>query len=336
MHAAQVGAAVAKPAVDRDLFGREFEKEALALVRACRVTLAEIREFVRDHDPGNALGAEHAGHPRVEDIHVADERHPAVAALPHPHDELVDLARIVANLVDEEPRAGRDLLLHLEELRNDLVLVELEIGDNRTGEKFCRVEPHRLFRRGARHIEPGVHPAEQREQADRVDVEHRLRAAADAVAGIVAAEHKQVVETLAGEVPRLALQRVAVEILARKVDHHLAAGRLEGPAQRGCGEHGIAAGVVGDRHPVDARRRGEILRKGHRLPRARLGDGAAGRDQLHPEQKILRALKSVRQRGHGGEAATLPGRREAVGFGLGSANGTQGAGHGWRGWANGS
>jgi hypothetical protein len=80
-------------------------------------------------------------------------------------------------------------------------------------------------------VEPGVHAAEQRQQADGIDVEDRLGAAADAGARVVAAEDEEIVEALAGEVPGLALQGVAVEILAGKVDHDLASGVAEGAAE---------------------------------------------------------------------------------------------------------
>jgi L-lysine 2,3-aminomutase len=65
---------------------------------------------------------------------------------------------------------------------------------------------------------------EQRQEADGIDVKDRLGAAADADARVVAAQDQEIAETLVGQVPGLALQRVAVEILAGEMDHGLASG----------------------------------------------------------------------------------------------------------------
>jgi hypothetical protein len=92
------------------------------------------------------------------------------------------------------------------------------------GKKFRRREVRGLQRTGARHVDAGVHFGEQRKQAHGIDVEDRLRPAADAGAGIVAGKHEEIVQTLARQMPRLGLEGVAVKILAREVDDHLAAG----------------------------------------------------------------------------------------------------------------
>ena len=103
----------------------------------------------------------------------------------------------------------------------------------------------------ARAIPAAIHLVEHRQQSDRIDVEHRLGAAVVAGCGVVAAEGQDVVETFAGELPGFAFEAVAVKILAREMNQNFLAAVEDRLAEGHRAKLRIAAGVVGDRNPVD-------------------------------------------------------------------------------------
>jgi len=140
--------------------------------------------------------------------------------------------------------------------------------------------------------------AEQGQQSDRVDVEDRFTTAADSRAGIIAGQHEEVVKPLAREMPGFAFESIPIEILAGKVNHDLAVRIAKGTAQRRSREHGIAAGIIGDRDPIDLRASGEIAGKLHRLRGIGLRHRAPRGNQFHADQEIARALKFIRKSVH--------------------------------------
>ena len=71
--------------------------------------------------------------------------------------------------------------------------------------------------------------------------------------GIIARQSENVVEIPIGQLPGLAHQPVAVEVLAREVDDDFLAAFFKRSSQRVRGNHGIAAGIVGNREGVKAR-----------------------------------------------------------------------------------
>ena len=164
-------------------------------------------------------------------------------------DQLVVLARVVADLVDHEARARPRFFGELLVLGNDLTFVELVVGDHAAQEEVGLLEP--FVRLG--DVQPGIHVAVQLEQADRVDVEHGRRRPAVAVERVIARQAQHVVEALGGELPASALERVAIPVLAGQVDDHLLAAGEQVRAQRVGREHGVATRVVGDRQHVDPR-----------------------------------------------------------------------------------
>ena len=135
-----------------------------------------------------------------------------------PAQELVVLARVPADLVDDEPRACLGLLAQLEVLRHHLALVALVVRDHTTQEEVGAVE---ALLRPLRVRQPLVQVGEEREQPDGVDVEHGSGKPLVPGHGIVAREREDVVKALGGELPRAALERVAVPVLAGEVDDHL-------------------------------------------------------------------------------------------------------------------
>ena len=83
-------------------------------------------------------------------------------------------------------------------------------------------------------LEPLVHRPQQRDQADRVEVEHRLGPAAEAAGRIVAGDGQDVLEALGGVAPGGRFQAVAVHVLAGQVQDDAAAalGHQPGRASR--------------------------------------------------------------------------------------------------------
>ena len=211
-------------------------------------TLRQREQAVGDDDAGNPSGMEGARRRAGEEEDVGQAADREILARDVP-DQLVVLARVVADLVDHEPRAGPRLLGQLLVLGDHLTLVELVVGDHAAQEEVGLLEPFA----GLGDVQSGVHVAVQLEQADRVDVEHGRRRPAVAVERVIARQAQHVVEALGGELPAAALERVAVPVLARQVDDHLLAAGEQVRAQRVGGEHGVATGVVGDRQYVDPR-----------------------------------------------------------------------------------
>ena len=135
-----------------------------------------------------------------------------------PAQELVVLARVPADLVDDEACACLRLLAQLEVLRHHLALVALVVRDHAAQEEVGAVE---ALLRPLRVRQPLVQVGEESEQPDGVDVEHGSGKAFVPGHGVVAREREDVVEALGGELPRAALERVAVPVLAGEMDDHL-------------------------------------------------------------------------------------------------------------------
>ena len=117
------------------------------------------------------------------------------------------------------------------------------------------------------HAQPVVHRPQQRDQADGVEVEHRLGQAAEAAGGIVAGDGQDVLETFRGVAPGGRFQAVAVHVLAGQVQDDAAAavGHQAGePVGR---QHRPAARIVGDRNPADPRIGQQVLGEGGQIAR---------------------------------------------------------------------
>ena len=211
-----------------------------------------------------------------EQIDVGEHRD-GQAVAPDPAQQLVVLARVPADLVDDEARARLHLLPELEVLRHHLALAALVVRDDAAEEEVRPVEPGL----GLSLVpQPLVHLREEAQQPDRVDVEHRSGEPLVPRDGIVAGEREDVVESLRAQLPAAALERVAVPVLAGEVDDHLLAARDQIGPERVGREHRVPARIVGDREHVDPRVGGELARRLHHLAAAVRGDQPAARDQL--------------------------------------------------------
>ena len=103
--AAEVDAAEAEAAGDRDLPGGEVDEERAPLVRARAVALGQREQLVGDDHARDPPGVEHArcaGDSRKTFASTGTLE----AVAPEPAQQLVVLARVVADLVDHEARAG--------------------------------------------------------------------------------------------------------------------------------------------------------------------------------------------------------------------------------------
>ena len=168
----------------------------------------------------------------TEDVDRRDERDPELLAT-LPVDQLVPRPRVPAHLRDREPRAGADLEPQLQQLRDEVAFDALEGIDRASG-----VERRAL----------GCEVLEKGQQTDRVDVEHRRREATEALLRVVARQREDVMQALAREPERDALERGTRPIAAREVDDDVAAHVLDRPPERERAEPDVAPGVVGDRH----------------------------------------------------------------------------------------
>ena len=77
-----------------------------------------------------------------------------------PDDEFVNLARIVADLVHDPARAAFEFFLQFEELRDDFVFAEFEVGDDAAGVELGGAETGIVLRAGAGDIHAAIHLGE--------------------------------------------------------------------------------------------------------------------------------------------------------------------------------
>ena len=281
---AEVDAVVAEPAHDRDVLRGQLDEERQALVGARALPLRELEQRVAHDDARDLAAAKRPGGGGREEVHVRD-RGERQAVAPDPAEQLVVLAHVPADLVDDEACPRLRLPPELEVLGHHLPLVALVVRDHAPQEEVRLLEP-RL--RPPLVAQPGVHLGEEVEEAHRVDVEHRRGETAVPGDRVVAGEREHVVESLRGELPAAALECVPVPVLAREVDDHLLAARDHvRPESVGC-QHRVAAGVVGDREHVDPWIGGERARELEH-PRAPVGrDQSAAGDDLGGDHESLR------------------------------------------------
>ena len=138
--ASEVDAVEAETARDRDVLGRQVDEEGSTLVRARTVALGEREQLVGDDDSGDLSLVEGARRRRREEIDVREHRQRQLLA-PDPAQQLVVLARVPADLVDDEARAGLDLLPQLEVLRHHLALAPLVVRHDAAQEEVRPVQP---------------------------------------------------------------------------------------------------------------------------------------------------------------------------------------------------
>jgi hypothetical protein len=211
----QVDPAVAEAARHDQLPGRELEEERTALVRPGYPPLDEREQFVRDHASRHAPLVKRPSDPAVQDVDVGDGRdREAVAA--HHAQQLVLLARVVADLADHEGSAAAHLERQLEVLGDQLALEALDVGHGAAEEEGM----------GARVRHPvgggpgGGHLAElpvEVEEPDRIHVEHGSGQARVPLDRVVAGDGQHRGQAPAQEVPPQALEPVAVPVAAGHV-----------------------------------------------------------------------------------------------------------------------
>ena len=292
--ASEVDAVEAEPARDRDVLGGQVDEERTALVRARSVALGEREQLVGDDDSRDLSLVEGACRRPREEIDVGEHRDRQLLA-PDPAQQLVVLARVPADLVDDEARTRLDLLPQLEVLRHHLTLAPLVVRHDAAEEEVRPVEP-RVGRACIR--KPLIHLGEEAEQADRVDVEHRRGEPLVPRDRIVAGEREDVVEPLRAQLPAATLERVAVPVLAREMDDHLLAARDQIGPERVGREHRVPARIVGDREHVDARVGGELPRHLHHPAAAVRRDQPAARDHLRGDDERTGPCELFTERDH--------------------------------------
>ena len=291
---AEVDAVVAEPARDREVLGGEIDEERTALVGARTVPFGELEQRVADDDARDLPRAEDPRGATREEVDVRDREEiellPADVA-----QELVVLARVPADLLDDEAGAGLRLLAELEVLRHHLPLVALVVRDHAAEEEVRAVEaPPRL----ALVVEARVHVREEAQEADRVDVEDRRGKAPVTHDRVVAGKREHVVEPGRGELPAAALERVPVPVLAGEVDDHLLAARDHVRPERVRGEHRVTARVVRDREHVDPGVVGELARQGQQLGSAVRREQPAAGDDLGRDDEGAGLSEVLAERDH--------------------------------------
>ena len=273
---------------------------------ACRSTSASSSS-VTTH-PGTRPAWKARATPGREDVRVRDDRPPD--PLPaHPAQELVLLAGVVADLGDDEVRPGPRLEPELEELRDEVALEPLERVHGAAEEEVVARWIGRAVRLGPLHG-ARAELAQEREERDGVDVEHRLREALEAVDRVVAADREDGGEAARQQVPAQALEPVPVPVARRDVDDDVVAQRPERLAGRVRAQARVPAGVVGDRERGDPRVAREVRGHPERPLAAGVGELAGPRHELHDGRERTgrregSAERAGAGRGQRGAAATL-------------------------------
>ena len=256
--------------------------------------LDEREQLVGHDDARDRTTVERTCGRRREQVDVR-ERRDRQRLPPDPAQQLVVLARVVADLVDDEPRARRHLLRQLQVLRHDLPLVPLVVRHDAPQEE---VRPTQRAVGPPLVVQAHVHLGEHAEEPDRVDVEDRRRMPLVAGHGIVARQTEDVAEPLGAELPAAALERVPVPVLARQVDDHLLAERQKVAPERVGREHRMPTRVVRDRQHVDPRVRRELARLRLERTAAVPRQKAAARDELRGDDERTGALEVLAKRAH--------------------------------------
>lgn len=133
--AAQVRATIAQPAGDGALFGSKFQEECAAAVGRCCLLLRQRQQFVRNRNTGNLSRVKITRRGGFQHVNIGQHWH-AQAAGVHILQQFVLLARVVANLVNDEARPHFDLARQLEILRHHLALVPLEVRHYGAGKEL--------------------------------------------------------------------------------------------------------------------------------------------------------------------------------------------------------
>src|SRR5262245_24318769 len=98
------------------------------------------------------------------------------------------LARVEANLGDDEFCAASNLLFELEKLRDDFILMPLEVSSDGAWEKSrCGHGLSGPLSKVARPLKAAIHLIEHCQQANRVDIKYGFRTAMVTSCWIIAA-----------------------------------------------------------------------------------------------------------------------------------------------------
>ena len=105
MDATEVSCSEAHAFECSELFGGEFEKERLPLVRACGVFHSLRTQFIADHTTRDFILVEKTGHYLVKHIDIADHRGGQSGPI-HEQENLVELAHVITELRNDPLRSG--------------------------------------------------------------------------------------------------------------------------------------------------------------------------------------------------------------------------------------
>ena len=160
------------------------------------------------------------------------------------------LARVVADLRDDEIRPRFDLFDQLVVLAMEFALPLLERGDGDAGEEVRRRQ--RLGLAEGVELKALVHVIDQLQDVHRINVEDRAGAPAETqVRGVVPGQHQHVADAPGGQAEEHRFHLVAVLVPAGDVDQRFDAGFLDLVAQQFGVDRRVAAGVIGDADGVD-------------------------------------------------------------------------------------
>ncbi len=280
--ARDVDAGIAQAPGDRHLLGRELEEGSPALVRCCRLSLDPRPQAVAEPDARDAVGIEDAGHAPRQDVDRGHQRDRS--RLGHvPPQQLGPATRVIPDLGDGQVRSGAHLHRELEVLRHQVRLERLEGVD------------------GTAHREAqalGVGVSEHGDEPDRIDVEDRPRAAAEAFLGVVAAEGQDIGQALAGQSVGRGLEGCPAAVATGQMDHALRAHLLDGVAEGKRPKAHEAAGVIGHGEGGDPLVGGQLTGRLTMALTGRILQGTGPRHQLHERGAAVVAGERIGEPAH--------------------------------------
>ena len=246
---------------------RHHHRGALQPLRLLRAVEASDQRL-RRHASRNVARPHHLGDRRGRDIDVGEDRHVPEALAVHVLFEFVELAEVVAELGDNEPRAEEDLQLELVELHHLVRLVALVGADHRSREEIER----RGLDLSRSHLvaDPFAQGLHQPQDQHRVEVVDALCLPLESLVLDIAGESEDILRPHVSKAVQPGLDEASVAILAGEVrdrrqavlqyERHKRLRRQRGPTGRQVGETddldavrflgGIADKILSLRHGV--------------------------------------------------------------------------------------
>ena len=167
-----MGSMIAETFQYGDQFGCPYEPGFLSFIGCLCFLFVDSVEIIRHYASGDSSLVHHLSHGLIQDINIAEDWNMKATAA-HGTDELVEFTGVIAQLGDDEIRAGLQLVVELVVLGHHLGLEFLERGDVASLEEM-RENQDIVARHLAVDIHALIHEIDEADQLDRIEIKNRL------------------------------------------------------------------------------------------------------------------------------------------------------------------